>query len=447
MDTKEAIKKKIAKVYMQETVRSLKQDFPILSQGISLLKFREIEESKCNNKKLMFYDGEYVNYYYKDVIRNWEWGNKEKIKRNILHIVFHGILGHFTMYGEYESKKLVDATMDRIVEHMVGKIMPETYISDVEEEMNQYLKDAFDMSCYYKGKRRPYIGKKMISLGKYLKVDDHSKWPRDKENTMRNNSFDAMSEKWNKVGKAICGILNVGDIQQKDFANKLIKTLNEGNTYGNFSGNVEEVIKADKGEGESYREIILKHLTTKSKDREEPDTIDNMMYQYGLELYGDVPLIEPVDDKEIVSLHTICIALDVSGSCEDKVASLFLRETKNMLQDLKRLSSGGEVYYCECDTMLQREEFYESIEDISCEAWECREMRGFGGTSFVPVFERVDKLIKEGKEIDCLIYLTDGWGEYPKKKPDYPVYFILPTGLCGENKTIPKWINSIKLKE
>lgn len=445
MAIKEEIDKKLAKGYMQEIVASLRYDFPVLSPALNLLKFRLVEER--DGKRSMFYDGEYVHYNYKEVLRIGDIGVRDSLKRDVLHIVFHGLLDHFSSYERYESKKIADVAMDRIVEHMVGKIIPDEYASDVEKEMNKYLGENFDMGCYYKGKRKIYVGKKMIFWGKHLKRDDHSKWTRIKEDLNGMEIGIPIAIKWDKARKAICGILNVRDIQQKDFANKLVMSLNKGKGYGTLAGDSEEIINADEGEGASYREIILKHLTTKNKDKEEPDTIDNMMYQYGLEMYGDVPLIEPIDENEIASLNTICIALDVSGSCGNEIASIFLRETKNMLQDLKRVCSGGEVYYWECDEELQKEEYYESVEEVSSEDWKCREMRGFGGTSFIPVFKRIDNLIREGKEIDCLIYLTDGAGLYPKEKPMYPVYFVLPPDLYGYEVEIPKWINCIELKE
>ena len=442
MRVKEDIDKKAVNGYLQGVVASLKHDFPVLSQAINLLKFKLIEGNDSENTT--FYDGEYVYLNSKAPSRFEGMYYNEHIKRDILHIVFHGLLGHFSIYDKYQSKKLTDVTMDRIVEHMVTKIIPDEHVFYIEKEMNKYLGESFDMSCYYKGRRKLDVGKKMVFWGSQLKRDDHSKWTKMKENIEGGNFI---VQEWAKVRKTICKFLNVSDMQEKDFTDKLINTLKVSKDYGACAGDCEEIVKASEGEGESYREIILKHLTTKNKDREEPDTIDNMMYQYGLEMYGDVPLIEPIDENEIVSLNTLCIAVDVSGSCRYEIASVFLRETKKMFQELKQVCSGGEVYYWECDTELQKEEYYESVEEISDEDWECRELRGFGGTSFIPVFERIDSLITEGKEIDCLIYLTDGDGSYPSEEPEYPVYFILSPDSYIDKTIIPDWVKCIEIKE
>ena len=67
-------------------------------------------------------------------------------------------------------------------------------------------------------------------------------------------------------------------------------------------------------------------------------------------------------------------------------------------------------------------------------------MFGFGGTSFRPVFDRIEQLREEENlEPDCLIYFTDGCGEYPEKPPEYPVIF-LEEEPCGME---PKWVRQI----
>ena len=48
------------------------------------------------------------------------------------------------------------------------------------------------------------------------------------------------------------------------------------------------------------------------------------------------------------------------------------------------------------------------------------ECQGEGGTDFIPVFEELD-----GQNMDCLVYLTDGMGSYPEKKPRYDVVWVL----------------------
>ena len=124
------------------------------------------------------------------------------------------------------------------------------------------------------------------------------------------------------------------------------------------------------------------------------------------------------------------------------------------MRDVARISTKCELYFFVCDDELQQEEYYESLEQVEQETWESVDLYGWGGTSFVPVFKRIQELEeKEDKIIDCLIYLTDSYGEYPEEQPDYPVFFILPedqvdgNGKLYYDREMPEWIRCVGLGE
>ena len=176
--------------------------------------------------------------------------------------------------------------------------------------------------------------------------------------------------------------------------------------------------------------------------------MDYMLYQYGFELYGDVPLIEPLEVTEGPAFHTLAIAVDVSGSCTcGEIMEKFWGETYNCILQVKGQHTEGEVLLLQCDEAVRDEkrfrldEFEEMPDRI--------EVKGNRGTSFVPVFERIEDLAEEGVKVDALIYLTDGEGFYPKNKPDYPVYFVMPKGYMGERYLLgnkPEWIQKVCLE-
>ena len=71
-------------------------------------------------------------------------------------------------------------------------------------------------------------------------------------------------------------------------------------------------------------------------------------------------------------------------------------------------------------------------------------LKGFGGTDFRPVFEYVDKLIKnhEFSDLKGLIYFTDGWGTFPRVQPEYSTAFVFLDDNYN-NPSVPVW--AIKL--
>jgi predicted metal-dependent peptidase len=123
---------------------------------------------------------------------------------------------------------------------------------------------------------------------------------------------------------------------------------------------------------------------------------------------------------------------------------LFWKETYGFLSQLKNSVSSGEIYLLQCDDEIQKEEYF-TVDKITEEMPETVKVKGFGCTSFVPVFERADKLISEGKTISSLIYLTDGMGICVKEKRDYPVYFVLPGENGDVGESLPEWIECVYL--
>lgn len=112
--------------------------------------------------------------------------------------------------------------------------------------------------------------------------------------------------------------------------------------------------------------------------------------------------------------NILVVGADSSGSIYDVkglVERLFA-ETAGMCEGLRpRL-----VYVVWCDVKVQRvDEIVEYGDLLDCYY---KGAKGGGGTSFVPVFEWIER---EGITPDALVYLTDLDGRFPGKAPDYPV--------------------------
>ena len=101
------------------------------------------------------------------------------------------------------------------------------------------------------------------------------------------------------------------------------------------------------------------------------------------------------------------------------------------------------LHIIQCDSRIQSDdritsqlEFDNYIADLK--------VRGYGGTDFRAVFDRIDKLIeeKEFSDLRGMIYFTDGLGTFPEKVPDYPAAFIIIED-DKEKPHVPPW--AIKL--
>ncbi|MFQ7786761.1 MAG: hypothetical protein ACLRIP_01095 [Blautia massiliensis (ex Durand et al. 2017)] len=57
-----------------------------------------------------------------------------------------------------------------------------------------------------------------------------------------------------------------------------------------------------------------------------------------MEHYGNLPLIEPLEYKEVNRLEELVIAIDTSGSCDGETVRRFLGETYSILSEKENFS-------------------------------------------------------------------------------------------------------------
>ena len=118
------------------------------------------------------------------------------------------------------------------------------------------------------------------------------------------------------------------------------------------------------------------------------------------------------------------VGIDTSGSISDKDITQFLSEILGILQS--RLVSS--VRCLTADAKVHEDVEIKTAEDLPLK------VSGRGGTSFIPVFERL-----EDKPPQLLVYLTDGMGDYPKDPPNYPVLWVLTSHVSKGDSYYPPW--------
>lgn len=193
---------------------------------------------------------------------------------------------------------------------------------------------------------------------------------------------------------------------------------------------------------------ILRKFTTLSEEiKINPDEFDINFYTYGLNLYGKMPLIEPLEYVEEKRIRDFVIVLDTSASCNEKGVRKFLEHTVNIISDSSAFASKVNIHILQCDAKVWSDTKVTDLTTVD-EVFDNIKVSGFGATDFRPAFRYVDELIKS-KELTRLkgvIYFTDGAGIYPDKAPDYDVLFAF----IGEDETRPKvpdWAIKVILEE
>ena len=196
-------------------------------------------------------------------------------------------------------------------------------------------------------------------------------------------------------------------------------------------------------ERQDYSAFLRKFISLREEMQVNPDEYDYIYYTYGMSLYGNMPLIEPLEYRESSKIHDLVIAIDTSGSCQGKVVRSFLDKTVTILKTTGAFFDHMNVHIIQCDSKIQSDEKITSLTEFDDYIRNLK-VRGYGGTDFRPVFETVDRHIaqKEFADLKGLLYFTDGLGTYPGIVPQYPVAFIIIEDE-KEKPKVPPW--AIKL--
>lgn len=150
----------------------------------------------------------------------------------------------------------------------------------------------------------------------------------------------------------------------------------------------------------SWREhlnlALLKHIKTTS----------SLMPPSKKLLYTDIYL--PSYKSEF---FRFVVAIDSSGSIDKELLSLFLSELNYILNSIQNY----EIDLLICDNSIRVHQKIVSPQKLDIA------ILGGGSTSFIPVFDFIDKSIT-----DCmlLIYFSDLLGSFPKKIPTYEVKWV-----------------------
>jgi len=437
------LKKQIknAESILEMVIKKLCKRYPLLHPAIRYFECVAVKE-----EIILETDGKYVFYQPQKIEKIYVTRTLRELELKYLHFVLHGLLGHFYIHQKLGTDFLWDAIMDYEVAMITNSMMSRNIRDAGRKRLGM-------RGLYWYAQKQPKIA---AQLREQKIWDNHKVWERGTEKKIGSlqleksegdgsgtemtdirlqgfpleaeEEYDA-EEKW----KAIQEMIGMG----KEMNPQNLKKILNSKLAGKEKGYGAEIYEAAEENGNSYREYIRQFLKEREIVREQDGTIDKMLYSFGFELYGDVAFIEPEEYSENKAMKKVVIAIDTSGSCCGDIMNEFLRETKNLLQDISEISSFEEVILMQCDTEIQKEEHFYDVWEFPEE--NSREMKGFGGTDFRPVFKRVQEIIEtEHAEVDFLVYFSDGYGNFPKEEPAYPVFFVLSEE--EENVRLPDWV-------
>lgn len=444
----------------QKQLDKLARDVLILSRNTLLVNLRFLD-SALSQFKLVSYDGSlategrHICYNPIEILKRYK-NEKEVSVRDYLHLVMHCIFRHMFMNPSID-RPCWDLACDIAVEYSITELglksataKREMLQQKVYSELKQEIKilTAEKIYRYYLDKGLSPLG--MAQLRGLFYADDHFLWyetaeviakvtraydsldSSDKTNNLSldDGSVQSLSETWQEISEKIQTDLETFSKQQGDKAGGLMQNLNAVNR-----------------EKYDYTAFLKKYAVLGEAMKINDDEFDYIFYTYGLKMYDKMPLIEPLEYKEVKRIKEFVIAIDTSGSVSGELVQTFVQKTYNILKSTESFFSKINLHIIQCDADIQehikittQEEFDEYLKTMK--------IHGLGGTDFRPVFEFSQKLIdeKEFTNLKGLIYFTDGYGTFPAKKPNFDTAFVFIDDEYN-NPDVPPWAIKLVLQK
>ena len=421
-------------------------------------------------------DGRFLLYDPAHLLRRYS-KEKEATVRDYLHAVMHCVFRHMFVHTLVDQA-CWNLACDVAVEYAIrGLALPSAAVGReaLQEEVFKKLEKENVMMTAEKLYRH-FLDKKLIPeeiarLRGAFMADDHAIWYVTEEEKARifgiglmmtagENGEDGENgesgEESEGSGKGRSEALQEGlstlasalEGEWKDISEKMQMDLEtfskrQGSDPGGMLQNLREVNREKYDYSAFLKKFAVMHEAMTVND----DEFDYIFYTYGLKLYKKVPLVEPLEYKDVRRIREFVIAIDTSGSTSGELVQTFLQKTYNILMSTESFFSKVNIHIIQCDATIQedakitnQQEFDDYLKNM--------QIRGLGGTDFRPVFSYVDYLIerREFSNLKGLIYFTDGWGTFPEKKPGYETAFVFIRDDYF-NPDIPPWAIKLVLQK
>ena len=424
-------------------INNAAKDVMTLARSMLIIRFRflDIALSRLEPVPLdgatLATDGVRLIYGPKHVLRSFR-SDHEKPARDYLHVLLHCIFSHmFT--GTLTYPDLWDLSCDIAVESTMNDLG--VYVTDDSKKAAQRpeieriradVKMLTAEKIYHHFLKTGIPDEEAERLGELFRSDDHSGWhgPRyakDDSDAENDQGGDGAGEPDLPDDGPSLLTPPVGiEEEWKDIAEKVQDALETiFKEQGDSAGGLMQNLSAVTREKYDYTTFLKKFAVLGETLGVNDEEFDYIFYTYGLSLYENMPLVEPLEYRESRRIREFAVAIDTSASTSGELVQKFLQKTYNILKSTESFFSRVNIHIIQCDADIQEHVKISSEEEFD-RYMGSMEIRGLGGTDFRPVFELVDRLIEAGEFSDLrgLIYFTDGYGTFPEHKPAYQTAFV-----------------------
>lgn len=386
----------------------LYMSLPYLDTALCALRFLpggEVTLSLATDGESLYYDGSWLADRY---LRS-----RIQINRAYLHVILHCMLRHLAKKKGHIPELwdlACDAAVESILDSLDYRCLDEgavpakrKFYGECRSEMPVLTAEGI----YRHLLRKNLPEYELAQLQRRFLVDDHVLWePQRQEQSEQSKRQD---EKWQDMSsKAETGMETM---------------LSERGAGGEA---VLEQVRVAIRDDVDYRAFLRRFAAPREVAAVDGDAFDYIFYTYGLQLYGNMPLVEPPETREERRIEDFIIAVDTSMSTSGELVRQFLACTYAVLRSAGTYTRKVNIHILQCDDQIRSDTVIRDLEELR-DYMEHFQLNGGSATDFRPVFDYTAKLLeaKAFTNLRGLLYFTDGMGVYPEKRPPYETAFIL----------------------
>lgn len=334
------------------------------------------------------------------------------VNRCYLHSILHCLLGHVWKQRQEEELMYWNLACDIAAEYVLDSLPlrclrnpPRPYRRAVYDGLLKKIPVIHGEGVFHLLQKAEPDIRVTARLIQEFAVDDHMLWQRDSSGA---KSPMEQQNRWQDI---------------RDKMETELETFSK--EAAEDSRGLQEQLRVENRERYDYRDFLKKFCVLKEEMQVDLDSFDYIFYNYGMELYGNMPLIEPQETREVQKIEDFVIVIDTSMSCKAVLVRKFLEETFSILSQSESFYRRFCIHIIQCDERVQSDVVIENQKQLG-EYMEQFQVKGMGGTDFRPAFSYVNTLLekKTFRKLRGLIYFTDGFGIYPLKKPVYDTAFV-----------------------
>lgn len=373
---------------------------------------------------VIYYHGEYLCDLYRR--------SRVFVNRAYLHMVLHCLFCHMDTMGRWDGRMwnlACDIAAESVIDGLYLKcvhIQTPPFRMDWYGRLRQRLQVLNAEGVYKALEEMKLTERQLEHLEAEFLVDDHQYWqlPPDAPKT--------------------------GVVRQNQWSNNREKLQTEMETMGNQQDedtkSLLEQVQVENRSRYDYRRFLQKFSVLREEMLVDEDSFDYVFYTYGLSLYGNMPLVEPLESKEVSRIEDFVLVIDTSMSCSGDLVRRFLEETYSVLCQSDSYFKKTNIHIIQCDDQVQQDRRITCRQEMEAYMQEFS-IIGQGGTDFRPAFEYVNQMLGRGEfhRLKGLLYFTDGEGIYPVKRPVYDTAFVFVKEQYTDI-SVPAWAMKVILE-